>query len=481
MRILLTGVTGYIGKRMLIQLLPEGHNIICVVRDKHRFNAQEYDPDGEKITVIEADFLKEETLSTIPHNIDAAYYFLHSMADRSPDFEAAEVKTATNFKHAIEKTAAKQVIYLTGIVNESELSKHLRSRKHVEALLHSPHYALTILRAGIIVGSGSASFEIIRDLVEKLPLMVAPKWIDTKCQPIAIRNVIQFLTGVLGKQQYYNQLYDVAGPEILSYKQMLQAYAAVRKLKRTIISVPVFTPRLSSYWLYFITSTSYTLAKNLVDSMHVPVIANENNLAAELGIYLISYKEAVRLAFDKIDQNDVMSTWHDSFSEQFHQRNMWQFMEVPAKGCFSDKKKRPVKDEAFTLQKIFGIGGNTGWYAAGFLWKTRGLLDKVFGGVGLRRGRRNSTTISPGDSVDFWRVLVADKQEKRLLLFAEMKLPGEAWLEFKIQDSILYQTATFRPKGISGRLYWYAVYPFHFFIFNAMIRKLAEEDISNEQ
>lgn len=473
MKILLTGVTGYIGKRVLIQLLLEGHEVVCVVRDKRRFHPLEYDPDGKKITVVEGDFLDTNTISNIPGGIEAAYYFLHSMADRDADFEEAEARTAVNFRKIIEQTRIQQVIYLTGIVNEDELSKHLRSRKKVEALLKSDRYALTVLRAGIIVGSGSASFEIIRDLVEKLPFMIAPKWIETKCQPIGIRNVIQFLMGVLHQPKYYDQAYDIAGPEILTYKQMMLAYAEVRQLKRKIITVPVFTPRLSSYWLYFITSTSYTLARSLVDSMKVPVIARPNDLATDLQIDLLTYREAVQLAFDKIDQNDVMSSWYDSFSDHFHKKNMWQFTEVPDKGCFKDKKQAAVMDENKTLEKIFGIGGKSGWYAAGFLWKIRGLLDKLFGGVGLKRGRRNNHNISPGDSVDFWRVLVADKKEKRLLLFAEMKLPGEAWLEFKIADNTLYQTATFRPKGIAGRLYWYAVYPFHFFIFNAMVKKLA--------
>lgn len=472
MKILLTGVTGYIGKRMLIQLLQEGHELLCVVRDKRRFNAREYDA-GNRIQVLEADFLKENTLTALPADLEVAFYFLHSMADRDTHFEEAEAATALNFKKAMEKTAVKQVIYLTGIANEEKLSRHLQSRKAVEHILKSDQYHLTILRAGIIVGSGSASFEIIRDLVEKLPVMIAPKWIETQCQPIAIRNVMQFLIGVLGRPACYDRQYDIAGPETLSYKQMLLAYAEVRELKRKIITVPVFTPRLSSYWLYFITSTSYSLAKNLVDSMKIPVLAEPNDLAETLHIDRIPYKEAVKLAFDKIAQNDVMSSWYDSFSNSFHLKNVWQFMEVPDKGCFRDSKKMPVEEEETTLDRIFGIGGQSGWYAAGFLWRIRGLLDKAFGGVGLKRGRRNNTKLSPGDSVDFWRVLFADRKEKRLLLFAEMKLPGEAWLEFKITGNILFQTATFRPKGLAGRLYWYAVYPFHFFIFSRMIKNLA--------
>ena len=349
----------------------------------------------------------------------------------------------------------------------------MQTKKNVEAALQSSKYGLTSLRAGIIVGSGSASFEIIRDLVEKLPIMVTPKWLETKCQPIAIRNVMQFLVGVLKQDFTYNQHYDIAGTNILTYKEMLLQYSKIRGLKRSIFIVPVMTPKLSSYWLYFVTSTSYSLAKNLVDSMKIDVVANKNDLAEKLGIHLFSYQEAITLAFDKIKQNDVLSSWYDSFTNQFHTRKVWQYLEVPDEGCFKDIREIKIDDENATLERIFSIGGKTGWYYADFLWRIRGFLDKLFGGVGLSRGRRNLNTLNAGDSVDFWRVLYADKEKKRLLLFAEMKLPGEAWLEFKIKDGVLHQEATFRPLGISGRLYWYSVLPFHGLIFNGMLKKLA--------
>ena len=254
---------------------------------------------------------------------------------------------------------------------------------------------------------------------------------------------------------------------------MLLQYAEVRGLKRWIFTVPVMTPKLSSYWLYFITSTTYSLAVNLVDSMKIDVIARQNSLASDLGIHLFSYKEAINMAFDKIKQNDVLSSWYDSFTNQFHKRNVWQYLEVPEKGCFTDFRKMKVDDEELAMERIFSIGGKTGWYYANFLWKIRGFLDKLIGGVGLRRGRRNQNELEAGDSVDFWRVLYANKKEKRLLLFAEMKVPGEAWLEFYIKNGELYQEATFRPLGLSGRLYWYSVLPFHGLIFNGMLRKLA--------
>ena len=473
MKILLTGVTGYIGKRLLIQLLEEGHHIVCSVRDQKRFGTQLFKNNLDQIEVIENDFLDEKTLDNIPQDLDAAYYLIHSMSSNEGDFEEKEKISAENFRKALEKTKVQQVVFLTGIINEEKLSKHLQSRKNVEEALQSSNYGLTSLRAGIIVGSGSASFEIIRDIVEKLPIMITPKWLNTKCQPIAIRNVIQYLNGVLGKEFTYNQHYDIAGTDVLTYKQMLLQYAEIRGLKRTIFIVPVMTPKLSSYWLYFVTSTSYFLAQNLVDSMKIDVVATRNDLAEKLGIHLFSYQEAIKLAFDKIKQNNVLSSWYDSFTSQFHTRQVWQYLEVPDEGCFKDIREVKTDDETATLNRIFSIGGTTGWYYADFLWRIRGFLDKVYGGVGLRRGRRNMTELEAGDSVDFWRVLYADKDKKRLLLFAEMKLPGEAWLEFKIKDGILHQEATFRPLGLSGRLYWYSVLPFHGLIFNGMLKKLA--------
>lgn len=473
MKIFLTGATGYIGKRLLIQLLTNGHSIICSVRDSKRFDISLYEKFQNQLTVVEYDFNDESTFKPIDEDIEVAYYLIHSMSSNA-DFSKAEKKSAKNFSELIGKTNCKQVIYLTGIVNEKDLSKHLQSRKDVEDELKSDSYNLTVLRAGIIIGSGSASFEIIRDLVEKLPVMIAPKWLKTLCQPIAIRNVIEFLTGVIGQEYTFNKHFDIAGPDILSYKQMLLVFAEERKLKRTIISVPVLSPKISSYWLYFITSTSYVLAKNLVDSMKINVVAEKNDIAEKLHIKLLSYRESLRLSFDKIEQNDVLSTWYDSFGSYRYSKNVWNFLEVPNKGVFKDRKEKKIINESMTMQKIFGIGGRNGWYHADYLWSIRGLIDKLFGGVGLKRGRKNQNSVSAGDSLDFWRVLYANKDEKRLLLFAEMKLPGEAWLDFRIVEGRLIQEATFRPVGLLGRLYWYAVLPFHGYIFSGMIKKLTD-------
>ena len=421
MNILLTGATGYIGKRLLPKLVENGHHVICCVRDKRRFHPPE--SVVENIDVIEIDLLKKETLSNIPDNIDGAYYLVHSMT-AGDDFLEKERECAINFREAISQTNAKHVIYLSGIVNDDTLSKHLTSRKNVEDELAEGAYAFTALRAGIIIGSGSASFEIIRDLAEKLPVMVAPRWLNTKSQPIAIRDVISFLAQSLFEEKVYNQHFDIAGPDVLTYKQILIGYAKVRKLQRYIFTVPVMTPRLSSYWLYFITSTSYQLAVSLVNSMKVEVIANDNRINEILGITPICYEEALRKAFNKIDANAVVSSWKDSMVSGRMKFKVSDFLDVPTHGCFVDQRSMPVENESKTITKIWQIGGNAGWYSANWLWRIRGALDKLFGGVGLRRGRTNDLDLHAGDAVDFWRVLFADQSEKRLLLFAEMKLPG---------------------------------------------------------
>jgi uncharacterized protein YbjT (DUF2867 family) len=471
MKILLTGVTGYIAQRLLPVLLENGHEVVCCARDKNRFK---YKYPTDKVSMIEADFLRRDGLQAIPEDIDVAYYLIHSMSTSNGDFEQMEMACAINFKQRIEETSAKQVIYLSGIVNESELSKHLSSRRNVEMILSNAKYALTTLRAGIIVGSGSASFEIIRDLVEKLPVMITPKWLKTKCQPIAIRNVLEFLSSVIGNEETYNKSYDIGGPDILTYKEMLLNFAKIRGLKRRIFVVPVMTPKVSSYWLYFVTATSFPLAQNLVNSMKTEVVCKPNNLAQILGITLIDYNKAIQLAFGKIEQNQVISSWKDAQTSNIIKRGISHYIEVPVNGCFKDIRNRRLSNIQRSLDKIWSIGGKNGWYYGNWLWELRGFLDQLIGGVGMRRGRRSDTDIKAGEALDFWRVLLASREEKRLLLYAEMKLPGEAWLEFKINDdNELTQTATFRPLGVLGRLYWYSVLPFHGFIFNGMINAIA--------
>ncbi len=473
MKILLTGANGYIGMRLLPKLLEMGHEVVCAVRDQNRLSVDE--ETRKKVEIVEIDFLEDAVPNKLPKDIDVAYFLIHLMTVTTKNFDELEAKAARNFNSYVKGTNIEQVIYLSGIVNDKNLSKHLWSRKNVEEILGKGNFSLTVLRAGIIVGSGSSSFEIIRDLCEKLPLMITPKWVLTKTQPIAIRDVIKFLLGVLGHERTFDESFDIAGPDVLTYKEMLHQYAETRGFKNWIFTVPVMTPKLSSYWLYFVTSTSYKLALNLVDSMKIEVIAEDSRLQEILGITPHTYKEAIDMAFKKIAQNSVVSSWKDSMVSGNFNKSLEKYIQVPKFGVLKDIQTLKVDDDEKTLENIWKIGGETGWYYGGWLWKIRGFLDKLNGGPGLRRGRTHPDKIFPGDALDFWRVLLADKKAKRLLLFAEMRLPGEAWLEFRIDDNhILHQTATFRPKGLKGRLYWYSVLPFHFFIFGGMIRNLAK-------
>ncbi|ADR21408.1 epimerase [Marivirga tractuosa] len=475
MKILLTGANGYIGRRLLPVLVMQGHEVICLVRDKRRIELE--DKIIDKVQFYEADLLKPEQLQNLPKDIEAAYYLVHSMGSSSKSFQEMEKNTALNFVGAINETTCEHIIYLSGISNDDSLSKHLTSRKNAESILAEANASLTVLRAAIIIGSGGASFEIIRDLVEKLPIMVAPKWLRTRCQPIAIRNVINYLSGIIGKEESFGKTYDIGGPDILTYKEMLLIFAQVRGLKRYIITLPVLTPRLSSYWLHFVTATSYKIASSLVDSMKNEVIVENKGIEDIVPQKLIAYSEAVKMAFDRIAQNEVVSSWKDAFASSKIDTELMEFVKVPTHGCFIDKRTATFeRDRSEVLQNIWKIGGDRGWYYWNFLWKIRGYMDKAVGGVGLRRGRRSPDQLVAGDSLDFWRVLIADKKEGRLLLYAEMKLPGEAWLEFKItkenEKNKIIQTATFRPHGLFGRLYWYSVYLFHEFIFKGMMNRI---------
>lgn len=475
MKILLTGANGYIGTRLLPQLLAEKHEVVCMVRDTRRF-AIESD-FGNEVKVITGDLLKPDTLQQIPQDIDVAYYLVHSMSGSDADFADLELQSAQNFVSAIKKTNCQQIIYLTGIVNDDELSKHLSSRLAVENELKNSGIAYTFLRAAIIIGSGSASFEIIRDLAEKLPVMVAPKWVSTKCQPIAIRDVLGYLSGVLTNKKAYNQIFDIGGPDILSYKEMLIQYGVSRGLKRYIITVPVLTPKLSSLWLNMVTAVPYSLARSLVDSMKNEVICKNNHIKNIVPRKCLSYHEALNLAFEKIEQNSIVSSWKDALNRGYLETSFMDQVKVPQNGTVAYKVKMPFErstEEVFA--NIWGIGGSRGWYYVDWLWSLRGFIDKLVGGVGTRRGRTNNTSLQAGDVLDFWRVLLADKNNKRLLLYAEMKVPGEAWLELKIIEfhgkNYLSQIATFRPNGLWGRLYWYAMYPFHLVIFSGMAKRI---------
>jgi len=479
MKILVTGANGYIGTRLIPLLVESGFDVVAFVRSKKRIDLP---PQcASRVQIIEGDLLIKDSLSQLPRDIDVAYYLVHSMGQRGGEFADLELAAASNFVSAISSTGCKQVIYLSGIVNDLNLSPHLSSRYRVEKILSSGSVPVTILKAGIIIGSGSASFEIIRDLVEKLPVMVAPKWVNNLIQPIGIFDVLFYLKAVILNSDCLNRSFEIGCPDVLTYKEMLLGFARVRGLKRWIVTVPVLTPHLSSYWLYFITSTNYFLAQELVESLKNQVVVHDHSIQKIIPHVCFDYETMLRRTFAKIEENGVISSWKDSLSLSSLNPDLKQYVEVPHMGCFVDRQIVHFSlDPDLVLNKIWSIGGETGWYTMNWAWTIRGFLDQLVGGVGLRRGRTHKDSIQEGDALDFWRVLLADREAGRLLLYAEMRLPGEAWLEFRVEKSnsggTLIQTATFRPKGILGRIYWLILSPFHHFIFGGMSKKICSEN-----
>jgi hypothetical protein len=355
---------------------------------------------------------------------------------------------------------------LSGLSNEDHLSRHLTSRKKVGEILKMGKVPVTILMAGIIIGSGSASFEIIRDLVEKLPVMIAPKWLNNLTQPIAVRDVLTYLTLALGNPACFNQSFEIGGPDVMSYKELLLKFSKIRGLRRKIYTVPVLTPRLSSYWLFFVTSTSFSLARFLVESLMNNVVCKENRIIKLFPRTLLSYEEAVQLAFTRIEEDWVPSSWKDTFSGSTLNPDLSIYVHVPRFGILNDRRavafSRPVEE---VQKRVWSLGGKTGWLTMDWAWKARGFLDKLVGGIGLRRGRTHPTQLKAGDALDFWRVLLADEKNRRLLEFEI--IPRET-------GGDLRQTATFRPNGVWGRFYWYILYPFHVLIFSRLAKQIAK-------
>lgn len=451
-------------------LLEAGHYVICCVRDLDRFNPLMLAEN--RIQTIEVDFLKKESLDAIPQNIDCAYYLIHSLSNEK-NREAAEQQSAQNFRLALDSRHVRQVVFLSRIVNRQNQSKYLASRVIVENELEKGKYNLTVLRAGIIIGSGSASFEIIRDLVEKFPVVIGSKWFNTKCQPISIADVITCLFNSLINPKVYGKNFDIGGADVLTYKEMLLEFGKVRNLQRKVYVIPILTHRNAAFRLYYATSTSYKLAEAMISSMKGELLCRDNQFETILEIKPLGYREALERTFSRIEKNEIMSSWKDSYESSGMNIHVSDFVRVPSDECYVDRRERIFDNREQCLNRIWTIGGQRGWYYGNWLWKLRGFMDKLVGGVGLKRGRTHPDFLNVGDSLDVWRVLYANKTEGRLLLFAEMKLPGEAWLEFKTENETIVQTATFKPFGILGQIYWYLVYPFHGFIFNGMIDRLS--------
>lgn len=475
-RVIVTGSTGFIGKRLVYQLLEQGHEVYALSRIKGiEFKVS----NPSRFHLIYGDIGSSKGVEPFPKEIDAAYYLIHSMGNSVENLIEIEKKITSDFLSAIEKTDCKQIIFLGGIIeDEASLSIHLRSRLAVEKALEKGKIPWTILRSSIIIGSGSSSFEIIRDLVEKLPFMIAPKWVKNYCQPISVRDVLFYLTEVLLNPLCLKKNFDIGGPEALTFREILLRYAQFRKLKRYIVDVPVFTPKLSSYWLVLITSVRFSICSYLVEGMKQNTRKLNNAIDKVLPHQCLSYEESLKLAFQKIAQNEVISTWMDAWDlKKETKRDIQEFIEVPQEGCLKDVRiVRLALPKEEVERRIWSIGGNQGWYSMNWAWKIRGLFDQLIGGIGLNRGRRHPSKLEVGDSVDFWRVLLADEKTKHVIFYAEMKVPGEAWLEFQIDDAenSLKQIATFRPKGFSGRLYWYLLFPIHWFIFKKMAKTIAQ-------
>lgn len=475
-RILVTGATGFIGKRLVAELLEQGHTVYTLCRVRGIKNTALSHPNLE---ILYGDLEEPQKMDRLPAKIDAAYYLIHSMAKKIKDLEEKEREIAQHFVDLLNQTECQQIVYLGGIIQPNvELSPHLLSRKAVEGILKKAKAATTILRASIIIGSGSASFEIIRDLVEKLPFMVAPRWVKSHCQPIAISDILFYLKNAVLNPQLYNQTFDIGGPEVMSFKDVLLRYAKFRKLKRYIFEVPFLTTKLSSYWLVLVTSVRFSLCSYLVESMKCDSVCLNTKIQDLLPHDCIPFEQALERAFLKIAKGEVISTWMDAWLTDKTSPNIVNFFEIPTEGCFREVRKVPIRDsKEAAIERIWSIGGTHGWYGMDWAWAIRGFIDKMTHGPGLNRGRRHPTELEVGDTIDFWRVVKAEKSNGHLILYAEMHLPGEAWLEFHVDKHFVYQTVVFRPKGVIGRLYWYLMLGFHYFIFRKMINGLAGPNI----
>ena len=472
MKVAVTGATGYIGGRLVPRLLAEGHEVVCLARNPAKLEGRSW---SDQVTAIEADVLEPETLATALEGCEAAYYLVHSMGS-ADSFQDTDRIAAGNFAAATEQAGVGRIIYLGGLGEEDDvLSAHLGSRHEVGRTLASGAVPVTELRAAVIIGSGSVSFEMLRYLTEVLPAMVTPSWVQTRCQPIAIRDVLAYLVKSLNEETPGHTVYEIGGPDILSYLEMMQAYARVAGLpKRLVVPVPVLTPRLSSLWIGLVTPLPVGVARPLVDSLRNEVIVRDPTGAEHFDVVPIPFEDAVERALEKSEDLRVATRWSDATTgpaRPFEGDPPWS-----GGTLFVDHQVVESTAAAPDLFWAFSrIGGDVGYYGYEWAWELRGILDILVGGVGLRRGRRHPEQVRLEDTVDFWRV--TDVEPDRVLqLSAEMRLPGEAWLEWRVErgvgTNLLHQTAYFRPKGLTGRLYWYALLPFHRFIFTDMANRI---------
>lgn len=479
MNILVTGATGYIGGRLIPRLLEKGHFIRCLARRPENLAGRAWNTQGNAVEVASGDLLDSTSLRSACEGIEIAYYLVHSMSAGEQGFEERDRRAAEHFAEAAKQAGIKKIIYLGGLgENDTSLSHHLRSRQEVGHILRGSGIPVTEFRAAIIVGSGSVSFEMIRYLTERLPVMICPKWVTSLCQPIAIRDVLRYLVEAAAESSSDGKILEIGGRDRLTYRDMMLGYAKVRGLKRLLVRVPVLTPRLSSYWVDLITPIPASLARPLIQGLKNDVVCQNNEARKIFSFEPLGYEESVRLALDRTSQGNVETAWWGTESI-FSKREMAPVM-VVREGIISETRRIGIgASSAQVFRIISSLGGRRGWLYANWAWRLRGMIDRLIGGVGMRRGRRDENALRIGDAIDFWRV-EAVTPDRLLRLRAEMQLPGKAWLQFQIQDhedsskTLLTQTAFFEPKGLGGLLYWYLLYPIHHLIFTGLVRKIRE-------
>lgn len=468
MKVLLTGANGYIGRRLKQKLIGQDISLRLLVRNPRSLD------DSIDVEIAQGNTFDVESLDLALEGVDVAYYLIHSL--QSKNYQELDRQSAHNFLNAAIRQGVKRIIYLGGLGIKEKASEHLRSRIETGEILSSrPAEIETVwIRAGVIIGSGSASFEIIRHLTEKLPVMVTPKWVKTLAQPIGVEDVIAYLDASKDIQIEHNLMVDI-GSEKMTYKEMMLSCAKALGLRRWIFPLPVLTIKLSSYWLNFFTPVPYSVAHSLIEGLSSEVVIQNDHAQKYFPhIHPISFESAVKKAIQEMQENQVFSRWSDAGGEH----DMWerQHKDDPSSSVLLDRQRMPIGDiPKETIYRTFcSIGGQEGWLGYDWLWEIRGWLDKMLGGAGLNRGRRDSYRLRVGESVDFWRVEDLAVNE-RLLLYAQMKVPGKAWLEFKIKENELVQTAYFYPKGLWGRLYWYLLTPIHYLVFGNMIRAILKK------
>jgi uncharacterized protein YbjT (DUF2867 family) len=474
-----TGATGYVGGRLVGSLLEKGHKVRVFVRDEKKVAQYSW---AKSVEVVVGNVTDYQATRRALENVDIAYYLLHSI-NSSTQFDQVEKEMASTFGRAGKDSEISQIVYLGGIANDSKTSRHLKSRADTGVELAKYGIPVLELRAGIIIGSGSASFEMLRHLTHRLPIMTTPKWVANRTQPIAIRDVLYYLTKCAELEKSVSGIYDIGGPEIASYEIMMQKFASIAGLrKRIVIKVPVLTPSLSSLWIGFVTPVPTTLARPLVESLISEVVVDPNKSIDKLipkpEVGLIPINEAIEFALEKVTNNEIVTRWSDATAPTAP----WQKAQGdPSWAGATEFKDVRVQVTDAPIENVWAcierIGGENGWYGSDWLWYLRGLVDRIFGGVGLRRGRRDPIKLRIGDSLDFWRV-EEYVEGKKLRLYAEMILPGKAWLEFNLEKENgkvkATQVATFQPRGLGGQLYWRGISPFHTLLFPTMLRNICK-------